>query len=113
MLWKTKRKLKQGWNDFAIVHFSNIKLSNSVHGISDYENLTPIIAEIEIRLAIEQLILDKHSHPTPYLPASAYYEEYDRNGKSMGWKRKTGEGFILEPGTNSSRLYGVYRTVRK
>ena len=93
-----EKKVETGLNDFAIVHFSNIKLSNSVHGISDYENLTPIIAEIEIRLAIEQLILDKHSHPTPYLPASAYYEEYDRNGKSMGWKRKTGEGFILEPG---------------
>lgn len=87
-----------GLDDFAIIQFSNIKTSNNVYGISDYENLTPIIAELEIRVAIEQLILDKHSHPTPYLPASAYYEKFDKNGKSLGWERKTGEGFILEPG---------------
>jgi hypothetical protein len=94
----SEKRVETGLKDFAIVHFKNITTSNSVYGIDDYEAVTPIIAEIEIRLAIEQLILDKHSHPTPYLPASAYYEEFDKLGKSLGWKRKTGEGFILEPG---------------
>lgn len=66
-----------GLDDFAIVPFQNFVPSDSVYGISDYDIVVSIIAELQVRYAIENFVLDKHSAPTPYGPSSAVKQNVD------------------------------------
>lgn len=66
-----------GLTDFAIVPFQNFVPSDSVFGISDYDIVVSIIAELQVRYAIEDFVLDKHSAPTPYGPSSAVRQNRD------------------------------------
>lgn len=74
-----------GLDDFAIVPFQNFVPSDSVHGISDYDIIVSIIAELQVRYAIEDFVLDKHSAPTPYGPSSAV-----RQNRDGSWSFATG-----------------------
>ncbi|MEG2687695.1 MAG: phage portal protein [Clostridia bacterium] len=69
-----------GLSDFAIVPLQNFVPSDSVFGISDYDIIVSIIAELQVRYSIEDFVLDKHSAPTPYGPSSAVRQ--DKNGVS-------------------------------
>lgn len=66
-----------GLDDFAIVPFQNFVPSDSVYGISDYDIVVSIIAELQVRYSIENFVLDKHSAPTPYGPSSAVKQNTD------------------------------------
>lgn len=68
---------KTGIDDFAIVPFQNFVPSDSVYGISDYDIVVSIIAELQVRYAIEDFVLDKHSAPTPYGPSGAVKQNRD------------------------------------
>ena len=68
---------KTGLDDFAIVPYQNFVPSDSVYGISDYDVIVSIIAELQVRYAIEDFVLDKHSAPTPYGPSSAVRQNVD------------------------------------
>lgn len=74
-----------GLDDFAIVPFQNFVPSDSVYGISDYDIIVSIIAELQVRYAIEDFVLDKHSAPTPYGPSSAV-----KQNKDGSWSFATG-----------------------
>lgn len=68
---------RTGLNDFAIVPFQNFVPSDSVYGISDYDIIVSIVAELQVRYAIENFVLDKHSAPTPYGPSGAVRQNRD------------------------------------
>ena len=61
-----------GFKGFAIIPLHNAKTSDCVYGINDYDRITPIVAELQVRYALESLILDKHSAPTMHAPDSAF-----------------------------------------
>ena len=63
---------KTGFKDFAVIPLHNVTTSSSVYGLNDYDRITPIVAELQVRYALESLILDKHSAPTIYAPDSAF-----------------------------------------
>lgn len=65
-------KTETGFKDFAIIPLHNATTSDRVYGINDYDRITPIIAELQVRYALENFILDKHSAPTMYGPDSAF-----------------------------------------
>lgn len=66
-----------GLSDFAVVPLQNFVPSDSVFGISDYDIFVSIIAELQVRYAIEDFVLDKHSAPTPYGPSSSVKQNKD------------------------------------
>lgn len=84
---------KTGLSDFAIVPFQNFVPSDSVYGISDYDILVSIIAELQVRYAIEDFVLDKHSAPTPYGPSSSV-----RQNKDGSYSFSTGEFVTVAEG---------------
>ncbi len=66
-----------GLSDFAVIPFQNFVPSDSVFGISDYDIIVSIVAELQVRYAIEDFVLDKHSAPTPYGPSSSVKQNRD------------------------------------
>lgn len=60
-----------GADRFLVVHAPNIGDSEELYGVSDYNDLTSILQELELRFAQIARILDKHSDPAMYGPASA------------------------------------------
>lgn len=60
-----------GFEDFAIIHFHNTVTADTLFGINDYDRITPLVAELQVRYSLESLILDKHSAPTLAIPRSA------------------------------------------
>lgn len=61
-----------GFKDFAVIPLHNVTTSSSIYGLNDYDRITPLVAELQVRYALESLILDKHSAPTMYAPDSAF-----------------------------------------
>lgn len=68
-----------GFKGFAVIPLHNARTSNRVYGINDYDRITPLVAELQVRYALESLILDKHSAPTMYAPDNAF--KTDENGE--------------------------------
>ena len=81
----------------AIIHFSGITTSKSPFGISNYDRITEIIAEIGIREALGAFILDQNSAPRMAAPSSAFVQN-----KEGQWVLKTGgRSFVVAPGEQS------------
>jgi hypothetical protein len=87
------KPVKTGFNDFAIIPFHNTRTSKSLFGINDYDKITPIIAELQVRYSLESLILDKHSAPT----ISAPFKSLNQT-ESGEWMLPTGGVIATEPG---------------
>ncbi|MEG1501950.1 MAG: phage portal protein [Synergistaceae bacterium] len=51
-----------------VVNVSNLSTSDSIYGIDDYDDLTSIMQEIEVRFAQIARVLDKHADPKMYGP---------------------------------------------
>lgn len=62
-------------NSFLVHPINNLTTSDSFIGIADYDDINPILEEIEIRLTQISRILDKHADPSMYGDDSAL--EYD------------------------------------
>lgn len=62
------RPIKTGFDNFAVIPFHNTVTPESIFGINDYDRITPIVAELQVRYSLESLILDKHSAPTVHAP---------------------------------------------
>lgn len=86
-------KIPTGLDDFAIVSFHNTHQSDTIYGQSDYDIVTPIIAELEVRYALESLILDKHTAPSMYAPISAMVAQPDGE-----WSLRPGAAFPVGEG---------------
>ena len=65
---------------------SNLLTSTSPYGFSDYEDISPILFEMEDRMVQLSRILDKHSDPSMYGPENALW----LNPKTQRWEFKKG-----------------------
>lgn len=81
---------------FLVVHAPNLGDSEVLYGTSDYNDLTSIVQELELRFAQIARILDKHSDPSMYGPYSAIAK--DENGRQYVDTRD--KFFPLEEGDN-------------
>lgn len=55
-----------GVNDFLVFPVYNVGSSDRLDGISDYEDVKPILEELEMRLTQISRVLDKHADPSMY-----------------------------------------------
>ncbi len=88
----SEEEVKTGLSDFAIVPLSNLTTSDSIYGISDYEDVDSIISEIEVRVGQISKILDKHADPSVVIPESAV----DINPETGEAKIRLGSAFIVD-----------------
>ena len=76
-----------------IINIPGITTSRSLHGISNYDRITAIVAEIAIRRCLASFILDQNSAPRMAAPDSAF----TRNEEGI-WVLKTGgRNFVVAP----------------
>lgn len=76
-----------------IINIPGITTSRSLHGISNYDRITAIVAEISIRRCLASFILDQNSAPRMAAPESAF----TRNENGV-WVLKTGgRNFVVAP----------------
>ena len=67
----SEQRINTGLDDFAVIPLSNSTSSDSIYGISDYEDLDSIISELEVRVSQIAKILDKHADPSVAIPECA------------------------------------------
>lgn len=81
--------------DCDIINFTGVTTSSSIYGISNYDRITEIAAELVVREALANYILDKNSAPRLAAPESAFVQN-----KEGRWVLKTGgRSFVV--GENS------------
>lgn len=81
-----------GLSDFAIIPFSNLTTSDSIYGISDYDDVDSIVCEIEVRISQISKILDKHADPSVVVPEASVEIDPD-TGEA---KIRLGNAFIID-----------------
>ncbi|AGK98177.1 phage portal protein [Clostridium pasteurianum] len=69
-----------GLNNFAIVQVSNIITSDRITGLNDYDDISSLISELEVRVSQVARILDKHAAPSVQGPSTAI-EKDPRTGQ--------------------------------
>ena len=76
-----------------IIHVPGITTSRSIFGLSNYDRITGIVAEIAIRESLASFILDQNSAPRMAAPDSAFTKN-----KEGRWVLKTGgRNFVVAP----------------
>lgn len=75
------RTMSTGLDDFAIIPVHNIRPSDRVFGISDYEDIQSLVCELEVRLGQISKVLDRHTDPTMQGPESALEDVEIEPGK--------------------------------
>lgn len=58
-----------------IVHIPNLQRSDSIYGLDDYDDLTSVMQEIEVRFAQVARVLDAHADPKMYGPDRTVVDE--------------------------------------
>lgn len=89
----SSKEIRAGLSVFAIISASNVTKPRDIHGMSDYEDIISIVAELQHRYATLSIIMDKHTAPTMYGPRGAIVKDiYGKASIPNG-------GYIgLEPG---------------
>lgn len=67
-----RKTYNTGLKDFAVIPLQNLTLPDSIYAYNDYEPITSIIAELEVRCMLENAVLDKHTAPTIYADESNF-----------------------------------------
>ena len=76
-----------------VIQIPGVTTSRSLHGISNYERITGIVAELAIRESLASFILDQNSAPRLAAPNSAFVQSKDGR-----WVLKTGgRNFVVAP----------------
>jgi hypothetical protein len=88
----SEEEVQTGLSDFAIVPLSNISSSDSIYGISDYDDVDSIISELEVRIAQIAKILDKHADPSMQIPGCVV----DSDPETGEAKVKLGDAFVID-----------------
>lgn len=68
---------------FYVVHIANLRVSDSIYGVDDYDDLTSVMQEIEVRFAQIARVLDRHADPKMYGPED-----------TIGTDENTGKTFV-------------------
>lgn len=86
-------KFEQASYDKLVIHIPGVTTSRTLHGISNYERITPIVAEIAVRESLSHFILDQNSAPRMGAPESAFIRNKDGR-----WVLKSGgRSFVVAP----------------
>lgn len=89
-----ERKIVKTEFDQLVIQIAGITTSRTLHGISNYERITALVAELGVRESLGNFILDQNAIPRMAAPDSAFVR--DKNGQ---WKLKTGgRSFVVAPG---------------
>lgn len=76
-----------------VINISNVTTSKTIHGISNYERITSLVAELSIRQCLASFILDQNSAPRMAAPSGAFDQNEEGN-----WVLKTGgRNFVVKP----------------
>lgn len=76
-----------------VINIPGTTTSRSLHGVSNYDRITPIVAEIAVRESLAHFILDQNSAPRMAAPESAFTQN-----KEGRWVLKTGgRNFVIAP----------------
>lgn len=75
-----------------VVHIANLGVSDSIYGVDDYDDLTSIMQELEVRFAQIARVLDHHADPKMYGPDSVV--KMDKDGNSVV---QAGDYFPIPP----------------
>lgn len=90
-----EKEVETATGDCDILHCAGITTSASIHGISNYDRITELCAEIMVREALANYILDKNSAPRLAAPESAFTQN-----KEGRWVLKTGgRSFVIGEGS--------------
>lgn len=92
-----------GLDTFAVIPVSNLRPSDRVHGIDDYNDIQDLVCELEVRLAQISRVLDRHSDPTMQGPESAL-EDAEMPDGSLARVFVPGKYFINQAGTLQGRI---------
>lgn len=76
----------------AIIMLQNLTMPESIYGYNDYDPITSLVAELEVRLMLENAVLDKHTAPTIY----ADDKNFGMNPITKQMEFATGKGVIVE-----------------
>lgn len=80
-----------------VIQIPSVTTSRSLHGISNYDRITGIVAEMAIRESLASFILDQNSAPRLAAPESAFTKNKEGN-----WVLKTGgRNFVIKAGENA------------
>lgn len=85
----SKTIVNTGLNDFAVIQVPNVITSDRVYGINDYDDISSLVSELEVRVSQVARILDKHAAPSVQGPSGAI-EKDPRTGQ---WQLKMGNYF--------------------
>ena len=66
-----------GIDGFAIIPVNNLRPSDRVHGIDDYNDIQSLVDALEVRLAQIDRVLDRHTDPTMQGPEEALSDYTD------------------------------------
>lgn len=92
-----------GLDGFSVVPVSNLRPSDRVHGIDDYNDIQSLVCELEVRLAQISRVLDRHSDPTMQGPESALQEVRFDDG-TTDRIFVPGKYFINQAGATSGKI---------
>jgi len=82
-----------GFKSSVIRDFHNLTTSSNIFGINDYDRIGPIIAELDVRYTLENLVLDKHT-----APSIATAEENLHQNRDGSWGVDVGGVFVVRDG---------------
>ena len=87
-----------GITDFAIKHIANEPTSDCIYGISDFEAIASIVADLEVRFAQRDIILDKHAAPSIAAPESNFTYSEKQDGEIVGVQKglKLGDAWVMD-----------------
>ncbi|MDE6441213.1 MAG: phage portal protein [Clostridia bacterium] len=71
---KSDEKVNTGLDDFAIVPLTGIMDAERDHGVSDYDDISSIVSQMQRTMTQVQLIFDKYTTPTMGVPVEALTE---------------------------------------
>lgn len=98
------RVIRTGIDDFDIIPVHNLRPSDQVHGIDDYNDIQSLVSELEVRLAQISRVLDRHSDPTMQGPAEALTTFIDPITKDRSQVFVPGKFFVNGMGGNQGSL---------
>ena len=87
-----------GIDGFAIIPVNNLRPSDRVHGIDDYNDIQSLVCELEVRLAQITRVLDRHTDPTMQGPEEALTDYVNPNTQERQRVFIPGQYFINSAG---------------
>lgn len=104
MLLGEPRIEQTGIDGFAVIPVNNLRSSDRVHGVDDYNDIQSLVCELEVRLAQISRVLDRHTDPTMQGPEEALTDFVDPDTKEVSRVFIPGKYFINGTGGAQGQL---------